>query len=145
MSFTPAAGPTPNSSYAVQEKAKLRKVLRRVDLVLFATAAIITLETLAATASSGGQAIVWLLVTLFIFFVPYSLIMAELGSTFPLEGGPYEWPRRAFGRLGRAGGMGARASLGMGTQGGPARRIAGGRGEGIREILQIMNGHSNRC
>jgi amino acid transporter len=99
MSVTPAAGGTPQGSFATEEKAKLRKVLRRPDLVLFATAAVITLETLAATASSGGQAIVWLVVTFFIFFLPYSLLVAELGTTFPLEGGPYEWARRAFGRL----------------------------------------------
>jgi glutamate:GABA antiporter len=83
----------------VGEKRKLRKVLLRIDLILFSTCAIITLETLASTSSPGGQAIVWLLVTLLVFFVPYGLIVAELGSAFPLEGGPYEWSRLAYGRL----------------------------------------------
>src|SRR6266581_4150648 len=83
----------------VTEKAKLRKVLRRFDLVLFTACAIVGLDTVAFTASVGGEAITWLVVSLVVFLIPYGLMMAELGSTFPVEGGPYEWVRMAFGRL----------------------------------------------
>jgi amino acid transporter len=34
----------------------------------------------------------------FFFFLPYALSIAELGSAFPQEGGPYVWTRLAFGR-----------------------------------------------
>jgi hypothetical protein len=34
-----------------------------------------------------------------VFVLPYALIMAEVGSTFTQEGGPYEWTRLAFGRF----------------------------------------------
>jgi amino acid transporter len=81
-----------------QEKAKLRKVLRRFDLVLFTACAIVGLDSVAAAAEAGAQAITWLVISLVIFLIPYGMITAELGSTFPVEGGPYEWARMAFGR-----------------------------------------------
>ncbi|HEX8007133.1 MAG TPA: APC family permease, partial [Trebonia sp.] len=80
------------------EKAKLRKVLRRFDLVLFTACAIVGLDSVAAAAQAGAQAITWLAVSLVLFLIPYGMITAELGSTFPVEGGPYEWARMAFGR-----------------------------------------------
>ncbi|MGW0551090.1 amino acid permease [Streptomyces altiplanensis] len=33
------------------------------------------------------------------FFLPYGLLVAGLGSAFPVQGGPYVWTRLAFGRL----------------------------------------------
>jgi glutamate:GABA antiporter len=83
---------------ATREKAKLRKVLGRADLVLFTACAILGFDTVAASAEAGAQAITWLIVSLVIFLIPYGMLTAELGSTFPVEGGPYEWARLAFGR-----------------------------------------------
>jgi len=34
-----------------------------------------------------------------LFLVPYGMLVAELGAAFPVEGGPYEWVKMAFGRL----------------------------------------------
>jgi amino acid transporter len=34
-----------------------------------------------------------------IFLIPYGMLVAELGSAFPVEGGPYEWVKMSFGRL----------------------------------------------
>ena len=82
---------------AVQEKAKLRKVLRRFDLVLFTACAIVGLDTVAFAASVGAQAITWLLLSFVFFLIPYGVMTAELGSTFAFEGGPYEWVKMAFG------------------------------------------------
>ena len=81
------------------EKAKLRKVLGRFDLVFFTASAIVGLDTVAFTASTGGQSIIWLGVSFLIFLIPYGMLVAELGSAFPVEGGPYAWTRMAFGRL----------------------------------------------
>jgi glutamate:GABA antiporter len=83
---------------ATREKAKLKKVLGRIDLVLFTACAILGFDTVAASAQAGAQAITWLLISLVIFLVPYGMLTAELGSAFPVEGGPYEWARLAFGR-----------------------------------------------
>jgi len=83
---------------AVAEKAKLRKVLGRMDLVLFTACAIVGLDSVAAAAEAAAQAITWLVISLVLFLIPYGMITAELGSAFPVEGGPYEWARMAFGR-----------------------------------------------
>ncbi|HEY3905131.1 MAG TPA: APC family permease [Streptosporangiaceae bacterium] len=85
-----------DTSAARQEKAKLRKVLGRLDLVLFTACAILGYDTVAATAEAGAQAITWLAISLVIFLIPYGMLMAELGAAFPVEGGPYEWARMAF-------------------------------------------------
>src|SRR5262245_39830128 len=81
-----------------QEKAKLRKVLGRLDLVLFTACAIVGLDSVAEAAEAGAQAITWLLISLVLFLIPYGMLTAELGSAFPVEGGPYEWARMSFGR-----------------------------------------------
>jgi glutamate:GABA antiporter len=83
---------------AAREKAKLKKVLGRIDLVLFTACAILGFDTVAASAQAGAQAITWLVISLVIFLIPYGMLTAELGSAFPVEGGPYEWARLAFGR-----------------------------------------------
>ena len=95
---TAGRGPVAKTAMT-RERAKLRKSMRRVDMMLFAAAAIIGLDTPAAVASNGGQAIVWLVFALVFFMVPYGMLAAELGTTFPVEGGPYAWSRMAFGRL----------------------------------------------
>jgi amino acid transporter len=82
-----------------QEKAKLRRVLRRSDLVLFTACAIVGLDSVAFAAEAGAQAITWLVISLVIFLIPYGMLVAELGSAFPVEGGPYEWVKLSFGRL----------------------------------------------
>ncbi len=97
MAAIEAAG-TGDGALAAAEKAKLRKVLGRSDLVLFTACAIVGLDSVAAAAQAGAQAITWLVISLVLFLIPYGMITAELGSAFPVEGGPYEWARMAFGR-----------------------------------------------
>jgi glutamate:GABA antiporter len=97
MADASALGTTDNP-LAAREKAKLRKVLGRLDLVLFTACAILGFDTVAATAEAGAQAITWLAISLVIFLIPYGMLTAELGAAFPVEGGPYEWARLAFGR-----------------------------------------------
>jgi len=83
-----------------QERKKLKKVLFRFDLVFFTIAAFISLDTIAVTAAyGGGQTFFWLAFLIVVYLIPYGMIIAEMGSTFPVEGGPYAWTRMAFGRL----------------------------------------------
>jgi amino acid transporter len=89
---------TSDGSLAIQEKAKLRRVLGRLDLVLFTACAIVGLDSVAEAAEAGAQAITWLVISLVLFLIPYGMLTAELGSAFPVEGGPYEWARMSFGR-----------------------------------------------
>jgi amino acid transporter len=84
---------------ALQEKSKLIKSLRRFDMVFFTVCALVGLDTLGTVASNGAQGFTWLVVLAVLFVVPYMLLMAEVGSAFTQEGGPYEWAKLAFGRL----------------------------------------------
>ncbi len=45
----------------------------------------------------GASWFSWWVITMTVFFIPYGLITAELGSAWPGEGGIYIWVREAFG------------------------------------------------
>jgi amino acid transporter len=64
----------------------------------FALSGVIVLDTIGSAAQTGAQALTWLVVLCGCFLLPSALIVAELGSAFPHEGGPYSWVRLAFGR-----------------------------------------------
>jgi amino acid transporter len=87
------------TTLALEEKAKLVKSLRRFDMVFFTVCAFVGLDTLGTVASNGAQGFTWLVALAIVFVLPYALLMAELGSAFTQEGGPYEWTKLAFGRL----------------------------------------------
>ncbi len=87
-----------STSATLEEKKKLKKEFKVFDMIFITIAAIIGLDTIGAVAQNGGQALTWLLVSAVVFFLPYGLLMAELGTTFPQEGGVYEWCKMAGGR-----------------------------------------------
>ncbi|HEX4527229.1 MAG TPA: APC family permease [Gaiellaceae bacterium] len=87
------------TAFAVAEKSKLIKSLRRFDMVFFTICAFVGLDTLGTVASNGPQGFLWLIILAAVFVAPYMLLMAEVGSAFTQEGGPYEWTKMAFGRL----------------------------------------------
>lgn len=66
-------------------------------MVLFTVSAILLLDTLAAGASIGPSSVFWWLFLGLIFFVPLAMICAEMGCTYPEQGGIYAWVRNAFG------------------------------------------------
>jgi len=83
---------------ALQER-RLVKSLGRLDIILFIIAAYISLDTIGSIAVGGSQSLFWAIVIVFTFMAPNALMMAETGSAFPEEGGPYQWVKFAFGRL----------------------------------------------
>src|SRR5437667_8318248 len=87
------------TAFALAEKAKLVKSLRRFDMVFFTICAFVGLDTLGSVAKNGPQGFLWLVVLAVVFVAPYMLMMSEVGSAFTEEGGPYEWTKMAFGRL----------------------------------------------
>jgi glutamate:GABA antiporter len=83
-----------------QVSGHLQRNLGRLDIIFLTIAATISIDTIGQIASSGGgEAFTWTAVIVVAFLVPYGLVMAELGSSFPQEGGPYVWVRLAFGRF----------------------------------------------
>lgn len=81
------------------EKQKLRKSFRRFDIFFFLICALVGVDTIGSAAKNGAQGFTWLIFLAAVFFVPYGLIAAELGSAFAGEGGCYLWTRYAFGDL----------------------------------------------
>lgn len=79
--------------------------LKKSDLVLFSVAAILVLDPLVSTAAIGVSSLFWWIFMAFAFFLPFGLISAELGTSYPEQGGVYAWVRDAFGRT-----MGARVA-----------------------------------
>ena len=68
----------------------LDRALGLRDLVLFNLVTVVGLRWLATAAKAGPSAIaLWLLAAVF-FFVPQGLVVTELASRFPQEGGIYQ-------------------------------------------------------
>lgn len=87
------------TAFALAEKSKLIKSLRRFDMVFFTICAFVGLDTLGSVAKNGPQGFFWLVVLAVVFVAPYMLLISEVGAAFTQEGGPYEWTKMAFGRL----------------------------------------------
>ena len=99
MSQVKAAQPVfETTASALQEKKKLRRHFRRFDIFFYLICTVVTIDTIGAVASNGAEGFTWLVFLGVFFFLPYALSIAELGSAFPQEGGPYVWTRLAFGR-----------------------------------------------
>src|SRR6266566_2652230 len=68
-------------------------------MIFITIAAVIGIDTLGAVSSSGAQVLTWLLISAVTFLLPYGLLTAELGTTFPQEGGVYVWCKMAGGSV----------------------------------------------
>jgi len=84
---------------AAEQTAKLRRSLRRFDILFLLIAAVVSIEVLGQISSFGGETLTWTIVLAITFLFPYALVFAEVGSAFTDEGGPYVWVKLAFGRI----------------------------------------------
>ena len=76
--------------------AKKRK-FRLMDAVLGTVCLTLVCESVMPTAAIGNTQYFWWILLLVCFCLPYGMITAELGTTYPSEGGMYDWVKRAFG------------------------------------------------
>jgi amino acid transporter len=87
-----ASAPDPLDS-----KSQLRKTMGFWDVLLFNIATVLGPRWIAAAGHNGTSSMsLWVLAAVF-FFVPGALVINELSSRFPEEGGLYAWSREAFG------------------------------------------------
>lgn len=84
---------------------KEKKAFRLFDSVLMAVVVILVVEAAAPAAAIGNSQFFWWILLFGLFFVPYGLVSAELGTTYEDNGGMYDWVKRAFGK-----GMGTRVA-----------------------------------
>jgi glutamate:GABA antiporter len=84
---------TPNP----EPKSQLRKTMGFWDVLLFNIATVVGPRWIAAAGHNGTSSIsLWILAAV-LFFVPGALVINELSSRFPEEGGLYVWAKEAFG------------------------------------------------
>lgn len=81
------------------ETNKLKKGMGLFDLVLFNIVAIVGLRWTAVAAGVGPSSIIMWVAAMILFFIPSALVVIELSSRFPDEGGIYVWTREAFGEF----------------------------------------------
>ncbi|HXQ98415.1 MAG TPA: APC family permease [Candidatus Limnocylindrales bacterium] len=76
---------------------ELRRVMGFWDVLLFNIATVLGPRWIAAAAHNGQSSISLWIIAAIIFFVPTGLVITELSSRFPDEGGLYIWTKEAFG------------------------------------------------
>lgn len=82
---------------APDSQPQLRKTMGFWDVLLFNIATVLGPRWIAAAGHNGASSIsLWLIAAVF-FFVPGALVINELSSRFPHEGGLYVWAKEAFG------------------------------------------------
>jgi amino acid transporter len=69
------------------------------DVLLFNVVTVLGPRWIAAAARNGTSSIsLWILAAIF-FFIPTGLVITELSTRFPEEGGLYAWSKHAFGEF----------------------------------------------
>ena len=74
-----------------------KKKFKLVDAILGTVCLTLVCESVMPTAAIGNTQYFWWIFLLVAFCLPYGMITAELGTTYPSEGGMYDWVKRAFG------------------------------------------------
>jgi amino acid transporter len=83
--------------FEAEQRRRLVKSMRFFDLVFFGVATVVSLDTIGYISTFGAETFTWMLALVPLFVLPYALLMAELGSAFVREGGPYHWMQLAWG------------------------------------------------
>ena len=73
------------------------KKFRMIEVILTVICIVFVAEAAAPVASMGNSQFFWWIVLIILYLVPYGLMAAELGTTYPGEGGLYDWVTRAYG------------------------------------------------
>jgi amino acid transporter len=76
---------------------QLRKTMGFWDVLLFNIATVLGPRWVAAAAHNGTSSISLWVIAAVLFFIPSALVINELSSRFPEEGGLYVWTKEAFG------------------------------------------------
>jgi amino acid transporter len=88
-----------SESKASDAKKQLLRVMGFWDVLLFNIATVLGPRWIAAAAHNGTSSIsLWALAAV-LFFFPSTLIIAELSTRYPNEGGLYAWSKEAFGEF----------------------------------------------
>src|SRR5579864_6683973 len=78
-------------------KSQLRRAMGFWDVLLFNIAAVLGPRWIASAAHNGTSSITLWASAAVLFFLPTALIIIELSTRYPAEGGLYVWSKEAFG------------------------------------------------
>lgn len=73
------------------------KKLSALDLFLGIICLMLFLDSGTSSSAMGINSVTWYLILGVIFFLPMALVTAELGSTYPSDGGLYHWVKISLG------------------------------------------------
>jgi glutamate:GABA antiporter len=94
---TSSPGHSAAADSAANPVALLRREMGFWDVLLFNIATVLGPRWIAAAAHNGTSSIsLWVLAAV-LFFVPSAMVINELSSRYPSEGGLYAWSKEAFG------------------------------------------------
>ena len=86
------------------KKASNARKINLFTLVMISAALTLSVRSFPTEAETGMHMIIFALIAAIFFFIPVSLVSAELATGWPKEGGIYIWIKKAFGdRLGFVG------------------------------------------
>jgi glutamate:GABA antiporter len=92
---------TPTSKSNVMHKKLVnpprKKVMGRADITFFIFLSMVSVNV-TVYAKMGTSVVGWWILACLLFLVPSSLIIAELSTAYPYQGGIYAWVHQAFGR-----------------------------------------------
>ncbi len=74
-----------------------KKKFRLFDAILGTVCLTLVCESVMPTAAIGNTQYFWWIFLLIAFCLPYGMITAELGTSYPKEENMYDWVKRAFG------------------------------------------------
>lgn len=99
MNTTAQKAASAQSSGKPTPKTSIKKVgsITTMGMTLMIITTVISLRGLASQAEFGIQSIFWYLLAGIVFLIPFSLVCAELASTYTHSGGLYRWISEAFG------------------------------------------------
>ena len=86
-----------NANKPAQAVAAKKTTLSMTGMMILIVTTILSLRGLASQAEFGYTSIFWYILSAVIYLVPYSLVCAELASTYTHKGGPFRWCAEAFG------------------------------------------------
>lgn len=85
-----------NTTSAAPAKKKVAS-LSMVGMAILIITTVLSLRGLSSQAEFGYTSIFWYILAAIIFLIPFSLVCAELASTYTKDGGLFRWCAEAFG------------------------------------------------
>lgn len=93
-----ASGASPQAaSQAKASPAKTKGAVSMIAMAIMIVTTILSLRGLSSQAEYGYTSIFWYVLSAILFLIPFSLVCAELASTYTRSGGLFRWCAEAFG------------------------------------------------